>query len=418
MLSCDSHYLNSNRKIRELIVVCRNEFLPLFNGNLLKLIKSISSLITPVGTTDSEIKGKLGSAFDWSTADSTLLGIIYESLIDSVSGDSSKKGFRRRSGIFYTPAYITEFLVSTALDNCLSVKEGEIPRIIDPACGCGAFLITALRDLKIRFPSLEPEKIAIEFIHGVDTDPGAVEVARMSLAIECGFPANKAVKFEKNVRQGDSLKEFHGANREFDIVVGNPPYRNVKRGIPDNIRDFCIENYRTAKGQWDLASPFVELSLEHLLKPGGACGLILPNPVLLAENYLPVRKIIRENTPIAFGPAGEPFDDPKVEASLLVARSGKSRGGSVEVIDGKGGKISRVRKAGRSLFKRLPFMIFSHLAEPDLLEPILDKIEKGGLVQLGSLVKLRRGLEIGKNDKRVKPVSRGGNLLTGESVSR
>jgi predicted RNA methylase len=359
---------------------------------------------------------ELEKAFNWSNADATILGVIYESLIDSVSGDASRKGRRRRSGIFYTPTYITDYLIKAALDSCRSVAPGNIPSVIDPACGCGAFLISAFRELRGRYPTVKAPTIATEYLHGVDSDPDAVSVARLSLAIESGLSNRETRRLEKNIRHGDSLREFPGKKRRYDIVVGNPPYRNVKRGIPDELRDFCKRNYRTAQGQWDLAAPFVELALEHLLVDGGACGLILPNPVLLAENYLPVREIVLEKTLIAFGSTGSPFVEPSVEAGLLVARTGKSRPSNVAVIDGRDGQVKSVRKIPASLILRLPFRIFSHLADPAIIGPVLDKYERGELVPLGDLVTFTRGIETGKKDARVVHSGKNGNLLAGESL--
>ncbi len=395
---------------------------------------------------------------DLAELDSSVLGALYESLLEREDRSGSKQTWRRRSGIFYTPGHITEFLVKAALDACLrpplippqggggcldaSDAPPSIPpqgggrsdavpplgettgglSILDPACGCGAFLIAAFRELRKRSPDISAKTIATEWLHGVDIDPSAVHVARLSIFIEAGLQRKHWPLLESSIRVGDSLREGIGSNRRYRIIVGNPPYRNVKRGIPDDLKEFLKSNYRTARGQWDLASPFVELALEHLMEPGGAMGFILPNPVLLAENYQPVREMILERGLVAYGPAGRAFPDPGVEASLVVVGGGGSPDGKVWVLDGsrKTGEVKRIRRVPVSMLQKLPFRVFSHLAEPALVEGISRGLESGKLIRLGELVKFTRGIECGKNDARViaeESQKRGAiPLIVGESV--
>ena len=173
------------------------------------------------------------------------------------------------------------------------------------------------------------------------------------------------------------------------------------------------------KGQWDLSVPFIELALDHLLMPGGAMAYILPNPVLLAENYEPIREIVLENDLLMFGPAGRPFDDPGVEASLMVVRRGKPSRKKITILDGSPKKIKTIGRISRGLISKLPFRIFSHLADDSLL-PIFESLESGKLARLGDLVKFTRGIECGKRDKRVIPNSPGSTsgfpLIAGESL--
>ena len=61
--------------------------------------------------------------------------------------------FRKRHGIYYTPHPVAERIVSDALDALPDLNRKTVPRlrIIDPACGCGAFLAAAMRVLYGRF---------------------------------------------------------------------------------------------------------------------------------------------------------------------------------------------------------------------------------------------------------------------------
>ena len=419
--------------MHKLVKICRTKILPLLDDNLLALVEIVAETIVtgarqlPVKIAEIE-KEKIKSASDVlkhefgnEKINCEFLGYLYESLIEKRIG-KDKQTERRRSGAFYTPEYIAEFLVKASFDAASHIS-GDPPRVLDPACGCGAFLIAAWRELRKKFPRHDRRKIISRCLFGVDTDPIAVHIARISLWLESGLENAGWQTLEVNIREGDSLRNFIETDFErFDVVVGNPPYRNVKRGIPDDLKEFCKLHYRTAIGQWDLAAPFVELALERLLKPGGAMGYVLPNPVLLAENYAPVREIILKNDPVSFGPAGMPFKEPGVEASLLVVRTGESKRGIVTILDGREGKkIRSVRKLTSILLHRLPFNIFSHRAEADELFPIFDSLASGKLIRLGDIVNITRGLEFGKKDRRIVPFTENIKgaypLIVGESVN-
>lgn len=351
-----------------------------------------------------------------------ILGYIYESLQETDSDRSkNKQTTRRKGGVFYTPGYITEFLVKSANDSILPALKKSPPRIHDPACGGGAFLIASFRMLAKKYPSeFEDGNLPLNFITGTDLDPDAVHVSRIALWLESGCSKSAWKILKKNIRVADSLKSINSKKSDqYEIVVANPPYRNVKRGIDPETVEFCRENYRSAKGQWDIAAPFVELALDRLLIPGGAMAYIVPNPILLAENYQSIREIILENSPIMFGPAGQPFEDPGVEASLLVVRKGKSSKRKITILDGSGKKINKNRQIDVNLLPRLPFRIFSHLADDSLI-PIFNSLDSGKLVRLGDLVKFTRGIECGKQDKRVikesPDIKSGFPLIAGESL--
>ena len=400
----------SGAPILNLIEIAAEFMLP--GGRYLPVRKSIPH------ESDDAARKILRELADLSLVDSSVLGMLYESLLERDDPASPKQTRRRKSGIFYTPERITKFLVRAAIDACEISNDLSA---LDPACGCGAFLIAAYRELRGKFPKVDPRIIASEWLYGIDTDPVAVHVARLSLYIEAGLDERHWPWLESRIMTGDALCECPGQEVKFSVVVGNPPYRSVKRGIPDEFQKFLMAEYKTARGQWDIAAPFVELILNDLLDPGGACGLILPNPIFLAENYRPVRDLILENDLVAFGPAGRAFHDPGVEASLLVARKGKP-GRNASVIEARvEGEIKSERTIPIPLIKRLPGEILSHLAEEDFLEPVLDARDSGKLIRLGESVEFTRGLELGKRDSRIVDFNLSTSeptcpLLTGDSV--
>src|SRR5690606_37201839 len=133
--------------------------------------------------------------------------------------------------------------------------------IVDPACGSGAllnealnFLITEhhyldeleakLRNVPIIF-SYYSESILENNLFGVDLNEESVEIAQLSLWLRTAEPNRKLNSLNNNIKCGNSLiddpevagdkafnwqKEFPQvfAKGGFDVVIGNPPYVDVK----------------------------------------------------------------------------------------------------------------------------------------------------------------------------------------------
>jgi len=72
------------------------------------------------------------------------------------------------------------------------------------------------------------------------------------------------------------------------VVIGNPPYVNVKNGINANDKSYYLKTYKSAVGQFDLFSLFIEKGLSL----GKTLVFIVPKPLINNENYEIIRKII------------------------------------------------------------------------------------------------------------------------------
>ena len=138
---------------------------------------------------------------------------------------------RRRSGSHYTPRSLTEPIVSEALRPILerlgpSARPTEILdlKILDPATGSGAFLVEACRQLSIRLVEAwsihgRPSSLALdedELVHatrlvaqrclyGVDKNPMAIDLARLSLWLATFAKDNEFTFIDHALRHGDSL---------------------------------------------------------------------------------------------------------------------------------------------------------------------------------------------------------------------
>jgi hypothetical protein len=199
-------------------------------------------------------------------------------------------GRRKQNGVFYTPEYVTCYIVERTLGRQLPTADGRgetAPiRIFDPACGCGSFLVTACRHLSAWFSKIGvadgPIRIA-RCVHGMDIDREAVLIARRLVwleLIEAGAdPADESLLDElaHNLRWGDVLSDDAGAElaETFDAVVGNPPYRREL-----NHRHLLARIARTKLGhrfrapRMDLWYYFLHRGLE-CLRPSGRLSFIV-----------------------------------------------------------------------------------------------------------------------------------------------
>ena len=158
----------------------------------------------------------------------------------SPSGHISLKGApvlqptdeRRRSGSHYTPRSLTEPIVRHALEPAFKrIGEAATPdqvleiKVCDPACGSGAFLVEASRQLGqrlekawARYPELKPaippdedddiharRLVAQRCLYGVDKNPMAVDLARLSLWLATLAREHEFTFLDHAIKGGDSL---------------------------------------------------------------------------------------------------------------------------------------------------------------------------------------------------------------------
>ena len=195
----------------------------------------------------------------------------------------STRGHRRAQGIYYTPDYIAEYLT----ERCLSSWNGTSPpRIFDPACGCGRFLLTAARQLLKR--GHEPVDVA-HALYGCDLDEEAVLTARRMLTLTLSRNPDSADvvnALETNITCTNSLIDIPprlsssppspaSSLSSYDVILGNPPYRRElgTKALLDQIADSDFgRRYRAPR--MDLWYYFLHRGIE-LLAPGGRLGFIV-----------------------------------------------------------------------------------------------------------------------------------------------
>jgi tRNA1(Val) A37 N6-methylase TrmN6 len=196
---------------------------------------------------------------------------------------------RRAVGAYYTPPDIVRLIVELTLGPLLAAYSSA-PRILDPSCGAGEFTIEILRRMQARYG----HKASRDAITAVDIDSEAIERTRRRLTeLDTEFQTSNAMI-------ADTLTTPLLRAESFDAVIGNPPFVNIRQlsKTASAARLARLRtNYITAHGNFDLYVLFIERAL-NLLKPGGSCGLIIPNKWATLDYARPCRELLLEHSAI------------------------------------------------------------------------------------------------------------------------
>jgi type I restriction-modification system DNA methylase subunit len=339
---------------------------------------------------DKTLRGIVGrlyypeSPYEFSVISADILGQVYEQFLGRVISLSpagrvkidDKPEVKKAGGVYYTPAYVVRFIVERSVGAALAARNPERLiggrhresfRALDPACGSGSFLIASYQYLldwylalyssgepekwaKGRAPRLyrnahgewrlttrERKRIVTEHIFGVDIDPQAVEVTKLSLMLKVlEGESNELIQQElrlfneralpdldNNIKCGNSLIETdfyddpqmrllseerrYGVNvfdwaaefpgivgkdaPGFEVIVGNPPW-----GASFTAEElaYARSHYRRVIARMiDSYIYFLDRSAQ-LAKPGAPIGFIVPSTILNQVDARPIRDLLLE----------------------------------------------------------------------------------------------------------------------------
>ncbi|MEV4867685.1 Eco57I restriction-modification methylase domain-containing protein [Streptomyces syringium] len=250
------------------------EGLSLANEHLLAAVRHLSVV------RDSE--AKRWRTVDYRTLDAEELGAIYESLLELVPKYSiTERSFalvaragneRKKTGSYYTPSSLVEVLLDSTLDPVLdeaqkrgeqkAARAGQVDaadvvadellslKVCDPACGSGHFLVAAARRIAKRVAAVRegtPEPTAdgvrhalheaiARCVYGVDLNPMAVDLAKVSLWMEALEPGKALGFLDAHIKLGNGL-------------IGATPAL-LRGGIPDEAFKVVEGDDKAVASQW------------------------------------------------------------------------------------------------------------------------------------------------------------------------
>jgi len=199
----------------------------------------------------------------------------------------------KEDGVVYTPEEIVELILDRLKYRHSAALQGKI---IDPACGSGAFLLPAARRLiaagrRENWPEKEIVTALAANIVGADIDQQALQRCREelnNLVERQGLPPVSSWQ----LIHGDALApETLGAEAgTFQFVVGNPPYVRIQNLGPERRRRLQQQWSSCQRGAADLFLAFFQLGFQ-LMNPGGSLGYITPRSYFTSEAGQELRKI-------------------------------------------------------------------------------------------------------------------------------
>jgi hypothetical protein len=382
-------YMNIGRKGKR---VCDD--ISAYNGGLFYPDKVLDSMEIDDRLLTEDLQ-KL-SAYDFNTeVDVNILGHIFEHSLSEIEEINAKlkgietdkaKSKRKKDGIFYTPDYITKYIVESTvgqlcegkrkefrlyeilIDDSYHTKRGKLSKkgkvlfqkieeyqkwllsikILDPACGSGAFLNQALNFLidehnsilelqaeldKGQIPLFNIETAVLEKnLYGVDINEESIEIAKLSLWLRTAHKGRKLSILSNNIKCGNTLidnseiagekafnweKEFPGVFKQggFDVVIGNPPYGIL---IDKQLQGFYNEKFPFTSYKINLYILFIERMMQVFNK--GIIHFIIPKSLLFNSYYETIRKYLIKKTEIneILTITEKVFEDAEVGSSLLL----------------------------------------------------------------------------------------------------
>jgi Eco57I restriction-modification methylase/TaqI-like C-terminal specificity domain len=342
------------------------------------------------------------SPYRFSHFPAEILGQVYEQFLGQVitltashqARIKPRPELKKAHGVYYTPTYIVDFIVQETLGRLV---EGKTPkrvsnlRVLDPACGSGSFLLGACQFLlnwhrdwyladgsdknrKVLYRThggewqltmAEKKRILLNNIFGVDIDPQAVEVTKLSLLlkvmegendqtlgaslrlfheralpdlgnnVKCGnslvgsdfYQYEKLLRLDEEDRYRINPFEWDGPEGfqqimgvgGFDVVIGNPPY-SYRKATQDKLRPYYVAKYKSAEGNFELYKFFIERNLE-LCRDSGLVGMIVSATFLVQPTFAKLRRILLANELVTLAPLGpNVFEGATVDTTIIVAK--------------------------------------------------------------------------------------------------
>lgn len=216
---------------------------------------------------------------------SYMVGVLYTGMMPGK--------FRAALGAYYTPPALCERLLDMATEAGVDWRSA---RVLDPACGGGAFLSPVARRMAESLEDCSPRialKNILHRLHGFELDPFAAWMSQVFLEVTLGDLCKAAeTRLPTLVRVCDSLEQTP-EDDGFDLVVGNPPYGRTT--LSPEMR----EKYRRSLfGHANLYGVFTDLAL-RFARPGGVIAYVTPTSFLAGEYFKALRALLGREAPPA-----------------------------------------------------------------------------------------------------------------------
>ena len=193
------------------------------------------------------------------------------------------------NGIVFTPKYIADYINDCVLKD----MEYNGVKSIDPGCGCGIFLVSAVEKIKEKVGKSVAE-ILQENIYGLDIDADNVRRCKIVLNLLAIMHDGNNQELKLNIVCSDSLKTDWKKIFDveyFDCIIGNPPYVNT-HDMSKETALFLKKTFNTTKtGVYNIFYAFVEYGM-CFLGTNGRLSYIVPNNFLTIKSAKDLRELL------------------------------------------------------------------------------------------------------------------------------
>lgn len=360
------------------------------------------------------------------TARGTQLELLHQ---DQPLREIDRVRSRKATGIYYTPSFLVSYLVKECIDRQMIAGASKIPTVVDPSCGSGSFLSATVGYLIQKLRALNPRKnwgkelIQKKRICGIDSDPRAVLLARLSLWLRLAEEPSPLPlpALDETIIEGDALtpKPWKALPKEFDLVIGNPPFVPTQSIAS---RAELEATFETAKGRFDYSYLFLEQGIKRL-KRHGNLGMVTPNRLFRNRDAGSARDFLSKNATLElvtdFG-SNEVFRGVSAYIGTVVARKN-----GMQNRDQHSVRFTRVRK----ISARLMNLVLGAAARQEIATDVLESFDsphpsgsepwiflspasrsarlrlEGSSVLLSEIANVFQGIKVGANDLYIVQIS-------------
>lgn len=262
--------------------------------------------------------------FHWATISPAVFGSLFQSIMD--------KPARRQIGAHYTserdilkvlePLFLTDLRqrFEKVKNDRRALKKlheelGEI-RILDPACGCGNFLVIAYRELRslelailrALYPSEKKQRVLdirselyidVDQMHGLEYSEWPARIAevalwlmdhQMNMEVSQAFGqyvARLPLEHSATIVQCNALRKYWEEvlpAKRCTYVLGNPPFVGKKARTPEQVEDMkLVFGKRNGAGTLDYVCCWYELASRYAMKGGARVAFVSTNSIAQGE---------------------------------------------------------------------------------------------------------------------------------------
>ena len=310
---------------------------------------------------------------------------------------------RKKLGQFYTHQELVKYILNQIPVNSKST-------ILDPTVGAGAFLISCLKD----------SKEIVNNLYGIEIDEVALNLCKENIK-----RTYKTINLQNficaNVINSELNDLFPKISKEggFDIIIGNPPYQNLKAKIDYNPDD---EDYKKVISGIANSCTLILTKCLKFLKNNGYLGFVLPKNILRVESFSGLRNhLAKECTLLKIIDLGHYFKDVRGDQIIIIIQNKKPNLKNSKIKVGILNRSSTIDSLNYYTIEQngLCTNSFYPIYRNESIIKVANKLLTI-TTKLSDYAEVFRGFSIGANNELIskKNIANGYKIYRGDSISK